>query len=111
MLTGKCKQDFNTWLYEKYPNNLISENCGYSYGMFERDLEQLTFVLPENMNNALIIEFFDNIKYEGKPIFSHCFNLYWTNRVSYQTHNDICLEAIKMCNKFYNEISKQIIKT
>ena len=60
-LTGKCLGDFNHFLYTNYPNNLISENCGYGYGMFERDLEQLTFVLPQNMNNALIIEFFDSV--------------------------------------------------
>jgi hypothetical protein len=60
-LTGKCLSVYDNWMYENYPNNIISENCGYNYGMFERDLEQLTYILPEVMNNALIIDFFDSV--------------------------------------------------
>jgi hypothetical protein len=60
-LTGKCLSDFGQFLYDNYPNNLISENFGYSYGMFERDLEQLTYILPEQMTNAIIIDFFDSV--------------------------------------------------
>lgn len=97
ILTGQCKEDYIKYVAEKY--KLFTSE----------DMFIMTSIVI--VENALIIDFLDNIKYEDKPIFSHCFNLYWTNRVSYQTHNDICLEAIKMCNKFYNEINKQIIKT
>jgi len=66
-LTGKALADYQTFIYNNYPNNLISENCGYGYGMFERDLEQLLWIIPETCQNALIIEFFDSV---GIYIFS-----------------------------------------
>jgi len=117
-LTGKCLNDFNIFLYTKYPNNLISENCGYNYGMFERDLEHLTYILPENMNNALIIEFFDSVgiyistsalkMFYKDPIFKckiefvteviECGDLYFKTRL------EATNEAILKANQLYNEL-------
>lgn len=60
-LTKNTYSEFQNWLYKNHDKNLISENCGYGYGMFERDLEQLMYVLPNMANCAIYIDFFDSV--------------------------------------------------
>jgi hypothetical protein len=60
-LTNRTYSEFQNWLYKNHDKNLISENCGYSYGMFERDLDQLMYVLPNNAVCGVFLDFFDSV--------------------------------------------------
>jgi hypothetical protein len=54
-LTGKCKDDFETWFNNKR-NEVIKD------GNFEYDLYYIfTYMMPEVCKNALIIEWFDSV--------------------------------------------------
>lgn len=70
--------------------------------MFERDLEQLTYVLPKNMNNALIIEFFEQFQYGGENLFHH-FNYYWNIMLKSMSINDVFNQVIETCDFIYNK--------
>lgn len=102
-LTEKCLNDYNTWIYTNHPDNLISENCGYGYGMFERDLEQLLLIIPEPCQNALIIEFLDSVQYKGNPLFELCFEIFWKIKTDGQSFNDVCIQSIEKANEIYNK--------
>jgi hypothetical protein len=95
-LTGKALSEFNQWLYTNYPDNLINENCGYSYGTFERDLEQLTYILPELMNNALIVEWFDSVGL-WKDNFYYCYRA-----TKFLDYKEAIKQAITKANQIYN---------
>lgn len=60
-LTNSTYNQFQIWLYNNHEQNLISINCGYSYGMFEKNLEQLIDVLPNNAVCGIYLDFFDRL--------------------------------------------------
>jgi len=116
ILTDKALSDFNQFLYINYPDNIISENCGYGYGMFERDLEQLTYVLPEFMNNALIIEWLDSVYFyvtidreENMFIYTIDYpnDIYFSNwdDLYFETRSEATKQAIIKANEIYNNLN------
>lgn len=119
-LTDKCKDDFSTWL-------LTVRNEKIKDGKIEYDLYYLfCYVIPEKLQNSLIIEFFDTVEIfieihpnlgAGQAVFypSFCFidegnmanekyqtfdngELYYSlNRTEAEN------ESIKLANEFYNQ--------
>lgn len=86
ILNGKAKEDFF---------NYVFLTGGYMLSEF--------WQLKEIHRNALIIEWLDTLRYAGKPMFKICFDFYWNLKISSQSFNDICKQAIEKCNEIYNE--------
>lgn len=86
ILTGKAKEDFILWC----------ENNSISY------VEVLSV---ESYLNALIIEFFDSIKYsENTSLWEYCFsNAYWNRGM--REYMESIEQAIKKANENYNKRS------
>jgi len=98
ILTGKAKEDFLNYCYnnkEKLFNRLIP--C------FQDVLDELEY-LSTPLKNTLIIEFFDNMEHKGIRMYSDFFSFYWKHKIGSQSFNDVCIQTIEMCNKFYNEL-------
>jgi len=93
-LTGKCKEDFDKW----YPNWCF---------VFLRKKEITTFYQqPILMQYGEYIEFFNTLKYEGKPLFDHVFSLMYEIKIESETHNDLVRISIKKANEIYNVINE-----
>lgn len=92
ILTGKCKEDFLKWNYD--------DDFGYI------DHEPTSLVvhfdnLNENLQNNIIIEFFDSVKVSGfKSLWSSCFGNYDVFKDNWNKHIE---QAIKKANEVYNK--------
>ena len=88
LLTGKCKEDFKDFLYNKY--GVLCELNDYN----------------ETMLNAEIIDFFDEkgiyvnaIRYNNHYFQAYC-NYFMHEK--YETRQEATTEAIKKANEIYN---------
>lgn len=95
-LTGKCKEDFDKWLYDLKFNNEKYDNLDAFSDLRWDDY-------PESMQSGVLIDFFDSKKYKGIKFFSYVFDLYYSIRIPIQTHNDIVVQSLEQCNKIHNE--------
>lgn len=88
ILTGKCKEKFLEWLKLNYP--LGAETLEWS------DIRALFL-------NALIIEFFDSIKYNKiSSLWDYCFfDCYWNRGL--REYKQATIQAIKKANDIYIE--------
>jgi len=111
MLTGKAKEDFNKW-FIKHSNDFGTVITASSYGgEWLIDLEELYDELPENLQNTIIIEWFDSVgiyinptlrmpKEVNKWAFIVDFELHENSL--FKTRQQATEEAIKKANELYN---------
>jgi len=85
-LTGKCEEDF-------------LKHISFNHGLDENDFE----LQKQVFLNSLIIEFFDSVKYEGKPLFEYSFDFFWKYKIQSKGFNDVCIQAIEKANELYNQ--------
>ena len=83
-LTGKCKEEFENWLFKKS----IWKSWFYT--------------LIPSMQYGVCVDFFDSVKYEGKSLFSEIFEMYYKNKTEDFTHNDIVINSLEKANEIYN---------
>lgn len=104
-LTGKCKEDFFEWL-------LNTRNEEMADGEIVYDLYYLTkYMLPESLQNSLIIEFFDSvgIKIIITPTMFidkwHCDIFGWSNCeiLNLPSRPEAINEAIIKANDLHNQ--------
>lgn len=86
ILTEKCKGDFLEFIH-------INEDRFQNYNFYKLD---------ESMQNALIIEWFDSIKYsKNTSLWEYCFEYEYSN--SLKTFKHIVEQSIIKANEIYNE--------
>lgn len=132
ILTDKCKEDFTKWISKNHNEEIIHREGGdWGHG-YEIDLsiDDVFDELPESIQNALIIEFFDSNKYfisiqlrkdytEVKIIdFTFFISYYYPNdelhRIKHDYIQDYLVDArnqatataIEKANELYNEKHK-----
>ena len=89
ILTGKCKRTFLKWLKIRVNSTL-----------HEIDKIEFWFNLQdESFKNALIIEWFDEIKHPKIQIVRIIWNTWSNSTLSYK---ETVIEAIKKANEIYN---------
>jgi hypothetical protein len=94
-LTGKCREDFEKW-YNKNSFMLPYFTKEYSgEGLCFKDMDK-------SMQYGVYIDFLNTKKWEGVELFDKCFNVYFYEKVIFQTHNDIVKQAIEKANEIYN---------
>ena len=100
MLTGKCKKDFEKWLY----NNIIYCNVDDVYNWF--------LGVPQSMQYGVYIDFFDSLGIEisisfyseildVKSYYQFDIDEYFSKE--YKTRSEAREEAIKKANEIYNK--------
>ena len=100
-LTGKCKIVFEKF----YLKDIDIDECEF----FNNDtILSIFYTEKESMQYGVYIDFFDEIKYEGKGFFSVVFERYYNDKTDDFNHNDIVSNSIEQCNKFYNEMLIEI---
>lgn len=90
ILTGKAKEDFEKWL-----NKEMYYLGRHNFEDRDNNIEDLS----DNFQNALIIEWFDEIKHPKIQIVKIIWNT-WSN--STLSHKETVIEAIKKANEIYN---------
>jgi len=87
-LTGKCAEDYSKWFYEQdYVNKIYDSKID---------------IIKQPFQNALIIEFFSTLRYEGKDFWLYVFDVYYKHRIEGMTINDINNQAIEKANEIFN---------
>ena len=100
-LTGKCRVVFEKF----YLKDIDIDECEF----FNNDtILSIFYTEKESMQYGVYIDFFDEIKYEGKGFFSVVFERYYNDKTDDFNHNDIVSNSIEQCNKFYNEMLVEI---
>ena len=100
-LTGKCKEDFKKWLFNR---NLLSNIC-IKYEILFFNFYDLT----ESMQYGVYVDFFDSVDILIEIMPSESKSFYWIindnqmNSGETDTRPQARLESIKEVNKIYNE--------
>lgn len=84
-MNGQAKLDFEKWLDKEYDIHPCNQECA------------ITTCL-----NALIIEWFSTLKYEGKNFWLYVFEFYYELRIDSMTISDINEQAINKAVEIYN---------
>lgn len=96
ILTGKAKEDFLEHIY-------YNEDCVHVNEKIKEEIKEEASVWLSNQDerfrNALIIEWFDEIKHPKIQIVRIIWNTWSNSTLSYK---DAVIEAIKKANKIYN---------
>ena len=94
ILTGKCKEEFEKYRLLKHSDT-------------ELEIRGSGCSVWESMGNSMIygvyVDYFDQIKYKGKGLFSQVFEMCYRDKADSFTHNYIVEISIKQCNEMYNE--------
>jgi hypothetical protein len=103
-LTGKAKQDFEVFQIHR---SLAITNADRleNYKLDFKDLEPYKnhiWRMDKLYLNALLIEWFDSLQYNGERFFSYVFEKYNKQKISNQSHFNICEQAIATANEIYN---------
>ena len=108
-LTGKCKEDFENWLFTVRNEEIIDGEIKYDlYYMF-------MYMLPENCKKQLIIEWLDSVEIyiciEPQKEFK---NVYFDVSIDFDLHSvwstrkEATNRAIEKANDIYNETHQKI---
>lgn len=99
LLTGKAKIDFNIWLIEYY----IKNRKDYHKFSIELILKK-HYRKTELEQNALIIEWLDNMEYKGQRFYLTFFEFNLKHKLPNWGFKEISEKAIEQCNEFYNSL-------
>lgn len=118
ILTEKCKEKFEQWLYENCDKCQIKpqEEIYWQHFSEELTLFDIYEKLPNILQNALIIEFFDSVgiyieihysKRLGDKFYCIINESINYNLTSYQdSRQEATIQAIKKANDLYNNTDK-----
>jgi hypothetical protein len=125
ILTDKCLEDFNKWISENHSETIITRDGGdWGHGWTtELSVDDIIDELPNNLQNALIIEFFDSVGITilldtcggyfyfviketlSNTHVSNC-KKYFQEEDDSKTRNEATNHAIAKANKIYNSKEK-----
>lgn len=107
LLTGQAKKDFLEYCqkqshYQNYSNGIIVYEKSQR-GEFLWLNDSVNLLQEPKLLNALIIDWLDSSPYCSERYFSITFAFLWTRRISSMSFNDVCEQAIELCNTNYTQ--------
>jgi hypothetical protein len=102
-LTGKCKEDFEKWLEEKYEDIKVSMSHQLMFSPYHH-----FHLLPQSMQYGVYVDFFDSVGgvliHSIKPLRSGEWECLVNGRaVIGETRQEARVKAIEKANEIYNE--------
>ena len=110
-LTGKCKEDFEKWLYK---SNVLTLNILHSQNIDVFEKEKYFYKLSDSMQYGVYVDFFDSVELFPNVIYSYNVSMQGCNWFSVRVDNKYVVnglktrqeartQAITKANEIYNQ--------